>query len=245
MRLHLGKFSFHTMIPRNPLNIVLLGSEGVGKTSLLNAYTSDGEVKDFNDSLFLTCEKEILINRKSIRLSIQDSKGGEEYFYHRLPLVHEANVVLILFSLGCRFSFNEAFTTFYKESEGCSRKTPIIFVGCKSDLLQDRSCISRLRLMDEAPVSRIEVHERLSGTTASYIECSSKNRTGIDGVFQHALSCWFLVNRIDSNSFQPIQENAARRRQRHRRTNNDSYSRLLNISPPRISTILKLMRVFM
>lgn len=33
------------MLATCPLNVVLLGSEGVGKTSLLNAYVSDGESK--------------------------------------------------------------------------------------------------------------------------------------------------------------------------------------------------------
>ncbi|KAI0223701.1 hypothetical protein L0F63_002994, partial [Massospora cicadina] len=231
------------------LKIVILGSHGSGKTSLLNCYTSDDDNKDFTDSLFLTCEKEILFNHERITLNIQDSKGGETYFYHRLPLLREADVVLIAFSLGCRASYLEAFDTvrslfepltvqFYKEYAGYARKAPVVFVGCKSDLLQDMGCIARLKLMDEPPLSKAEaplIGGRISNLRASYAECSTKDRIGVEGVFELAVNAWL------SFSAEPVdpQEFSIPRGQPRRNRHSSFHSRFTAVSPPRMLTILK------
>lgn len=223
------------------LKVLVLGSNGSGKTSLLNAFTSDDDDKDFADSLFLTCEKEISLGRQRISLNIQDSKSGETYFHHRLPLIRDADVILITFSLGCRSSYLEAFDTFYKEYTDHARKVPVIFVGCKSDLLQDTTCISRLKLMDEPPLSKAEILQRISTLHASYAECSTKSHIGVEGVFELAVNSWFRFNA------EPIdtQSSSTRSGQSRRNRYSSVYSRLTAVSPPRMLTILRVMRVLL
>lgn len=65
--------------------------------------------------------------------------------------------------------------------------TPIILVGLKSDLRTKRTCIELLKTQGLTPVTPEQGETVARRMNASYVECSSKEMRGVDGVFQMAV----------------------------------------------------------
>ena len=65
--------------------------------------------------------------------------------------------------------------------------TPLILVGLKSDLRYKKTCIDMLKTQGLTPVTTeqgLAVAERMK---AQYMECSSKEMTGVDEIFDRAI----------------------------------------------------------
>ena len=70
---------------------------------------------------------------------------------------------------------------------------PIVLVGYKSDLRDDRRTIAGLWPMEQKPVSKeqaVRVAKRLGATV--YVECSAWTCDGIDHVFEAIVKCIIL-----------------------------------------------------
>lgn len=52
------------------------------------------------------------------------------------------------------------FTQWYPEVKHFCRETPVILIGCKTDLRKDKECARKLKAMNLAPITYIQVrHE--------------------------------------------------------------------------------------
>ena len=66
--------------------------------------------------------------------------------------------------------------------------TPLILVGCKSDLRSKRTCIELLRTQGLTPVTPEQGQQVARQMGAQYIECSSKESKGVHEVFELAIN---------------------------------------------------------
>lgn len=66
--------------------------------------------------------------------------------------------------------------------------TPLILVGCKSDLRTKRTCIELLRTQGLTPVTPEQGQQVARQMGALYVECSSKESRGVHEVFELAIN---------------------------------------------------------
>src|SRR3569833_1118823 len=65
--------------------------------------------------------------------------------------------------------------------------TPLILVGLKSDLRFKKTCIDMLKTQGLTPVTTEQGLAVAQKMGAQYMECSSKEMTGVDEIFDRAL----------------------------------------------------------
>lgn len=66
--------------------------------------------------------------------------------------------------------------------------TPLILVGLKSDLRTKRTCIDLLKTQGLTPVTREQGMNVAQKMGARYMECSSKEMTGVEEIFTEAIN---------------------------------------------------------
>jgi hypothetical protein len=66
--------------------------------------------------------------------------------------------------------------------------TPLVLVGLKSDLRTKRTCIDLLKTQGLTPVTQEQGMAVAQKMGARYMECSSKEMTGVDDIFNQAIN---------------------------------------------------------
>lgn len=66
--------------------------------------------------------------------------------------------------------------------------TPLILVGLKSDLRHKKTCIEMLKTQGLTPVTSEQGMAVAKKMGAQYMECSSKEMTGVDEIFDRAIN---------------------------------------------------------
>lgn len=65
--------------------------------------------------------------------------------------------------------------------------TPLILVGLKSDLRYKKTCIDMLKTQGLTPVTTEQGLAVARKMNAAYMECSSKEMTGVEEIFEQAI----------------------------------------------------------
>jgi small GTP-binding protein len=151
------------------VKVVLVGRSGVGKTTLVNFATS-GQSDDPQPTVganFATREHHL--GNRTIIFQIWDT-AGHERFRAMTPLYYRgARVVLILFALDDRDSFDEVSTWHRGVTDALGAGIGVIVVGNKAD---------RART-----VSGDEALHKAEELNAAYLETSAKTGVGIQPLF--------------------------------------------------------------
>ncbi|MFW9865060.1 MAG: Rab family GTPase [Candidatus Thorarchaeota archaeon] len=157
--------------------ICVFGDAGVGKTSLVDRYLTENFHENIQATLGASIHiKFIAVRNGKVTLQIWDF-GGHQNFRFLIPSY-------ALGSSGAVFMFDITNTKsltnlneWLSEFRKVSRATPILLVGGKSDLLEQRDCEVQqaLRFMQ-------------SNNFFNYIECSSKTGENIESIFRSILS---------------------------------------------------------
>ena len=162
---------------------VVIGDGIVGKTSLLNAYTSDDIPARYTPTVFDSHSVNIIIEGRPIHLSLWDTSGQEAY-ESLLPLIYpDTSVFLVCFSLINPSSLENVWLKWYPEVRRFS-DAPVILVGTKLDLRDHGRTTKQLSKCGLAPVKNsdgLKMKQKIGAV--KYIECSSLTRKGIDTVF--------------------------------------------------------------
>ena len=64
---------------------------------------------------------------------------------------------------------------------------PVILVGLKSDLRNNKNCIDLLRAQGHTPVTREQGQAVADRMSATYMECSSRTMAGVEDIFSQAI----------------------------------------------------------
>lgn len=163
------------------LKLVAVGDGGVGKTCLLMSYSSNTFPREYVPTVFENYTSAVEVDGRNVRLSLWDTAGQEDYDRLRPLSYANVDVFVICFALNCPDSLFNVLTKWAPEVRQHAKRTPIILVGLKKDLL------TAYRNQDSTVVTTQQGKEVAKKIMAKcYIECSAKTRDGLNEVFDEA-----------------------------------------------------------
>ncbi|KAM9220415.1 rho-related GTP-binding protein RhoD [Dugong dugon] len=167
--------------------VVLVGDGGCGKTSLLMVFAEGDFPENYTPTVFERYNVNLQIKGKPVHLQIWDTAGQEDYDRLRPLFYPDASVLLLCFDVTSPYSFNNIFDRWYPEVSHFCKETPIVIVGCKTDLRKDDSLVKKLRKNGLEPVTYNRGQEMARSVGAvAYLECSARLHDNIHAVFQEA-----------------------------------------------------------
>ncbi|XP_075945028.1 rho-related GTP-binding protein RhoF [Anarhichas minor] len=182
------------------LKIVIVGDGGCGKTSLLLVYAKGDFPEKYAPSVFEKYTTTISLGRKEIKLNLYDTAGQEDYDRLRPLSYQQADLVLVCFDVTNPTSHENVLIKWHPEVKHFCRDTPVILIGCKTDLRKDKECARKLKAMNQAPVTYTQGEETRQQMNAElYLECSAKYQENVEDVFREATKRTLAFNRKRKN----------------------------------------------
>ena len=125
--------------PDYSIKLLVLGDLSVGKSSFIFRYIED----KFNEEEMPTTgldlkTADLIIENKKIRIQLWDTAGQEKYNSITKNLILRVQGLIILFDLTNKASFKNLSKWVDLIKEHCGNKMPMLFVGNKSDLEENR-----------------------------------------------------------------------------------------------------------
>ena len=153
--------------------VVMVGDPAVGKTSLVMRYVQGFFQHDYKSTVGTQImSKEVYVKGVTVKLSIWDI-GGQEKFDTLAPAYYKgAAGGLAVFDLTRRETFDNVPKWISRVQKYASLNSPIIIVGNKSDLIDERQVS-----LDEA----MELADKLG---FPYVEASAKSGKNVIKIFE-------------------------------------------------------------
>ncbi|KAH7409307.1 P-loop containing nucleoside triphosphate hydrolase protein [Cadophora sp. MPI-SDFR-AT-0126] len=188
-----GRESSGTHVTEGPAyskKIVVVGDGGCGKTCLLISYSQGYFPEKYVPTVF---ENYITYpthqaSGKTLELALWDTAGQEEYDRLRPLSYPETDLLFVCFAIDCPNSLENVMDKWYPEVLHFCPYTPLVLVGLKSDLRTKRTCIDLLKTQGLTPVTQEQGMNVARKMGARYMECSSKEMTGVDEIFTEAIN---------------------------------------------------------
>jgi small GTP-binding protein len=156
---------------------IIIGSEMIGKTSIINRYFDDVFFSDLTRTLAIDYKSKKLeedINRYNI-LRILDTGGQERYDALTHSYYKHGECILLCFSICNRHSFDKLDYYLYNIKTFGKSDSIIILVGTFQDKEKDRD------------ISEQEIKEFQKYNNLEYFEISSKTGFGLNELFNRSL----------------------------------------------------------
>ena len=169
--------------PDEELKLILLGESGVGKTSIIERYLYNKFNDKFCPSTTMNyAEKDIVIDKKTIRLNIWDTIGQEKYRSISKLFLNDTKIVILVYSIDDSKSFNELEYWNKLAKEQIDQDVFLGIVGNKSDLYLEQQ------------VSEIDGKKYAEENKAIFAQLSAKdNRLGIIEYMNKLVKEYFKV----------------------------------------------------
>ncbi len=171
------------ILKQNCRNIIIVGSEAVGKTALIGMFKNNSFIETYNPTIGISIlEKEILIdNDIGVILNLFDLSGLKSFGKVRSHYYRYAHAVLILFD----YSNLETLRTINKWIEEAqqfvsNKEIPFIIIGNKIDIVSNRK---------EAKEKALEL---AINNNFAFFETSVVANEGINELFNHLITNNFL-----------------------------------------------------
>ncbi|KAJ3106492.1 GTP-binding protein Rho1 [Phlyctochytrium planicorne] len=166
-----------TDIPRKKL--VVVGDGACGKTALLTVFATGVFPETYIPTVFETVNKVFTVDGRTMEFGLWDTAGQEEYERLRPLSYSESHVIVICFDISNRDSLSNIAEKWYPEVNQYCHGVPIVVVGCKADLRNQRT--------GAACVTYEEGHAAATRIGAkAYVECSASRNTNVMEVFIQA-----------------------------------------------------------
>ena len=140
---------------------------------------------------------------KEVKLQIWDTAGHEDLGRLRPIAYANTDCFIICFDLMQPNSLENACKTWVAEVKSCAKSCPCILVGTKLDLREElEKEVERtgdVRKLDEV-VSAEKIKQYAKRYAfQGYIQCSAKEKRGLNDVFKNAFKVVFQLRELNSN----------------------------------------------
>ena len=170
------------------IKLVVVGDGAVGKTCLLISYANDKFPEDYIPTVFDNYVVNVNAGGQDIELGLWDTAGQEEYDRLRPLSYANAHVFLLCFSIVNPTSFTNIEAKWHKEVLHYAPNVPLILVGTKLDLRDDKDTVEKLAKTGAKPITPeqgVELGKKIKAF--KYMECSAMKRDGLKDVFDQAI----------------------------------------------------------
>ncbi|CAG9807284.1 ras-related C3 botulinum toxin substrate 1-like [Chironomus tepperi] len=171
-----------------PIKCVVVGDGTVGKTCMLISLTTDSFPSEYVPTVFDNYSLPTVVDGVQVSIGLWDTAGQEDYDRLRPLSYPQTDVFLICFSVASPSSFENVTSKWYPELKHHCPEAPIILVGTKIDLRDDRETLSALAEQGLSPCKR-EQGQKLANKirAVKYMECSALTQRGLKQVFDEAV----------------------------------------------------------
>ncbi|KAK8038634.1 RHO1 protein [Apiospora rasikravindrae] len=178
-----------TEAPAYSKKIVVVGDGGCGKTCLLISYSQGYFPEKYVPTVFENYITYPTHQRtgKTVELALWDTAGQEEYDRLRPLSYPETDLIFVCFAIDCPNSLDNVLDKWYPEVLHFCPYTPLVLVGLKSDLRHKKTCVEMLKTQGLTPVTMDQGMAVAKKMSAQYMECSSKEMSGVDEIFEKAI----------------------------------------------------------
>eukprot|EP00689_Sawyeria_marylandensis_P002724 EC824423.1.p1 GENE.EC824423.1~~EC824423.1.p1 ORF type:complete len:207 (+),score=89.90 EC824423.1:46-666(+) len=172
------------------IKCVIVGDGAIGKTSLLWVYANNNFPQEYVPTVFDNYSTNVVIDDKTINLGLWDTAGQEEFDRLRPLSYPGSNVFLIGFCVVNQSSYENVKQKWYPEVHHHSPYVPVILIGTKTDLREDKEVINKLAEKN-LKICTVEQGEELKKkiSAVKYLECSAKTQQGVKVIFEEAIRC--------------------------------------------------------
>ncbi|XP_051899362.1 ras-related C3 botulinum toxin substrate 1-like isoform X1 [Pristis pectinata] len=194
------------------IKCVVVGDGAVGKTCILITYTTNEFPEEYIPTVFDNYSTTVTVDGHVVNLGLWDTAGQEDYdrlrplSYPQTVSIFTGNLLLVLYSLSSQkdvfvicfslvspASFINVHPKWSSEVKHHCPNTPIILVGTKVDLRDDKETIEKLKERNMAPITREEGEQKAKEIGAvKYVESSACKQEGLKTIFEEAIRAVIL-----------------------------------------------------
>ena len=178
------------------IKCVVVGDGAVGKTCALITYTSNAFPGLYIPTVFDNYNATVMVDGRDINLGLVDTAGQEDYEGLRPLSYPQTDVFLVCYSVVQPSSFENVKNKWISEIRQHCPEVPIILVGMKIDLRDDRDTVEKLKEQDSSPIT-YEMGFKLARDLRfkKFMECSALTQKGLNNVFEAASRLVILKTR--------------------------------------------------
>ena len=168
------------------IKVVLVGESGVGKTSIIQQFTTkkfDPHRETSLSAQFISKTVNFQDLGKEIKFDIWDTVGQEKYRSLAKIFYKDAKVIVFVYDITTEYSFNELKNYWYEETRSNTDGSPILaVVGNKIDLYKDQK------------VSNNDGKEFAEKIGAIFQTTSAQSDSGISTLFDNIGKTYLIPN---------------------------------------------------
>lgn len=172
--------------------IVILGDGACGKTSLLNVFTRGYFPQVYEPTVFENYVHDIFVDNKSIKLSLWDTAGQEEFDRLRSLSYSDTHTIMLCFSIDSRDSLENIKNKWVGEIADHCEGVKLVLVALKCDLRNEQEDENN-NVQNNRRKDLITYEEGLNMAKSigalRYLECSAKKNRGVNEAFTEAARC--------------------------------------------------------
>ena len=170
------------------IKCVVVGDGAVGKTCMLISFSTNSFPGEYIPTVFDSYSVNMMLDGKAYNLGLWDTAGQEDYDRLRNLSYPNTQVFLILFSLVDSVSLENVREKWHPEIRHHCGNTPIILVGTKLDLRDDKETLETPKTRRQCIIT-YEQGRAMSEYIGAvkYLECSALTTDGLKTVFEEVI----------------------------------------------------------